>query len=202
MQVTNGVIKYGETRKIAEYESKTASVELSFTIAEDEDADHVTNAVGEMVHRHFENMIGAKLAGVSPAATTAKPAATKAPAKAPKIPATPAAEKPAAKPAADAASMVEEPEAPAATAKAEVQAPEDDGLGDLMGGAPAAATPITDKELTDSTQQCQAKNKNAPAIRKALNDCGVKHPPGRIIDLPQEKRQAYLDKLKEIKPLA
>ena len=97
--------------------------------------------------------------------------------------------------------MVDEPEAPATAAKAEVQAPEDDGLGDLMGGAEPAKE-ITDKELTDSTQQCQAKNKNAPAIRKALNDCGVKHPPGRIIDLPQEKRQSYLDKLKEIKPLA
>lgn len=202
MQVTNGVIKYGETRKIADFESKTASVELSFMVNEDEDADYSTDFVGNMVHRHFANMIGMKTAGVSPVASTAKPAAGKTAAKAPKIPTTPAADKPAAKSTADTSALVEEPEAPAAATKEE--APEDYGLDDLMGGdAPHPhVKEITDKELADSTQQCQAKNKNGLAIRKALNDCGVKHPPGRIIDLPQEKRQEYLDKLKEIKPLA
>ena len=209
--IQNGSIKYGETRKLAEYESKTGHVELSFSIDEGADPDEAIQHVTEMVHRHAHHVLNLKQSAASPDVSATKAPAGKAARTPTKIPATPVADKPAAKSSGAAAAMVEEPGAAATTEMPPIPAslkrepatviPEDDGLGDLMGGAEPAKL-ITDKELTDHTQQCQAKNKNAPAIRKALNDCGVKHPPGRIIDLPQERRQEYLDKLKEIKPLA
>ena len=102
----------------------------------------------------------------------------------------------------DAAALDEEVAAPKAKPKAE-EAVEDDNLDDLMGGdAAPAAKEITDKELNDATQKCQSAAKNAPAIRKILGDLGIKTPPGRIIDLPQDKRQKYLDLLLTVKPLA
>ncbi len=77
----------------------------------------------------------------------------------------------------------------------------DESLADLM-GEESSVKEITDKELNDATQSCQARVKNAPAIRKILAELGVKQPGGRLIDLPQDKRQTYIDKLKEVKPLA
>ena len=194
--ITNGVIKYSETRKITEFEPKRAEVELAFNIAEGQDPDECIEIVTVMVHNHVQKILGSKSEVAAP-----KPAKeTKSPGKPPKMP---AADKPAAKPAADASAVVDEPTPAAKTEapKADAAAVGDDDLGDLMGGAEPAKE-ITDKELNDATQKCQAAVKNAPAIRKLLTDLGIKSPPGRIIDLPQENRQKYLDGLKEIKPLA
>lgn len=198
VEITNGVVKYGRTEKMADYESKRADVELSFNIANGEDADAAIKQVSAMCLAHVYTILKTSemaTAKLDTAVAEAKPAKEKEAAKAPKIPATP---KPKATPAADPAAMDEVETAPAETKAA---GSVDDGLDDLMGSEPAARE-VTDKELTDATQKCQAANKNAPAIRKLLSDLGVKSPPGRIIDLPQEKRQQYLDGLTGVKPLA
>ena len=207
MTITNGTIKYGHTVKTGDFENKRGDVELSFNVAEGQDAGEVLDHVRGVAHRHLHTLLGLEGTRETVAAPKApkppKPAA-KAAAEAPKP-----VEKPAA--ATSGAEEVEDPGTPAylkgkmldpATGKPVVETkPEDEDLGDLLGGGEPAKE-ITDKELTDATQKCQAAVKNAPAIRKILADLGIKTPPGRIIDLPQEKRQTYLDKLKEVKPLA
>lgn len=68
--------------------------------------------------------------------------------------------------------------------------------------APVTGTVITDAELMDATTKHQQHVKNAIAIKKLIRELGVTTPPGRLIDLAQDKRQEYLDRLKDIKPLA
>jgi hypothetical protein len=209
VQITNGVIKYGRTIKTGDFESKRGDVELSFNIPEGEDHDAAIARVHDTVKHHIHNILGhaedqgriafAKAAGEKIIAEKA----AKSPKKLP----------PAAKstdveedldPLADRAALPKfiEKEVEAQNAKAREIVDNDPlGLGDLMGEG-GATKEITDKELTDATQKCQSRAKNAPAIRKALNELGVKTPPGRIIDLPQEKRQTYLNMLEAIKPLA
>ena len=217
VQVTNGTIKYGETRKIADYENKTGHVELSFNIAEGQDPHEAIETVHMMAKEHLHAMLhGTKRSDVSPAKepTAAKAPAAKAVKATAKPAANPVAEQPAAKPTVDPAAVSDNmPPVPAALrrekpAAATVEEPtavsaEEEDIDALLGlGDAPAAKEITDKELTDATQKCQSANKNAPAIHKAIRECGVKSPPGRIIDIPQDKRQTYLDLLKEIKPLA
>lgn len=214
VQITNGVVKYGRTMKTGDYENKRADVELSFTVPEGEDGEAAIAKVGSMAAAHCVAILGAApdsaLATNAPE-VPAKGKAAAAPAKAAEKPAEKASEKT----AADASEIVDDTPVPAfikgqmldaATGKpsekpkAAAEAVEEN-IDDLLGGGEAAKE-ITDKELTDATQKCQVANKNAPAIRKALKDVGVTSPPGRIIDIAQDKRQTYLDKLKEIKPLA
>lgn len=193
-QITNGTIKVGQTIKTGDFESKRADVELSFNVAEGEDHDAAIAFVGKTAHSHLYAILGV----TPPLATAArdeKPAAVK---KAPKMPTVAKTED---------ANVVDEP-APATVrgnAKLKEAAPDpsviEDNIDDLMGGAPAAKE-ITDKEMMDATQKCQQEVKNAPAIRKLLGEMGVKVPPGRVIDVEQAKRATYIEKLKEIKPLA
>jgi hypothetical protein len=152
----------------------------------------------------MNNLIEAKVS--EPRAAAAKAAAEP---KAPKPPKGEAKTEPAAKAAADPSGMEDldhptpkfiEKEVAAANAKAAEVVDEND-ISALMGGAEPAKE-ITDKELQDAAQKCMDRCKNAPGIHKVLRDLGIKSPPGRIIDLPQDKRQTYLDELLKIKPLA
>lgn len=216
VQITNGRISYGQTVKTGEWENKKGEVELSFSVAEGTDADAAIKQVQTQCRAHLHTMLGlafseqhAHLEGPGNPAGSA--AGTK-PAAAPKAPKAPKA---AAKNAAD-ASIIDDLTATGAAAgqagegtaahaddAGQASAAGEENLDDLLGGTITdAPKEITDKELNDATQACQARAKNGAAVRKALNDLGVKTPPGRIIDLPQDKRQAYLDKLKAIQPLA
>ena len=211
VQITNGTISFGQTVKTGDFENKKGEVTLSFTVEEGADADAAIKQVQTQCRTHLNTMLGLAFSeqhahlegpGASAASAGGKPAAprTPKPAKAP------AATKTA---STDAAAIVEEPGNAGADAGAKVetgtgQAKADaaeENLDDLLGVVDAPKE-ITDKELNDATQACQARAKNGAAVRKALNDLGVKTPPGRIIDLPQAKRQEYLDKLKAIQPLA
>lgn len=205
-KITNGTIKVGRTIKTGDFENKRFDVELSFTIPEDGDAEvaDYVSAVGELAMKQMNDMIGAKEAAPKPAAATKPPKVPKAEKPAEKAPE---------KSAADPSDMEEldrptpptpkfiEKEVAAANKKAEASEVDENDISSLMGGAEPAKE-ITDKELQDAAQKCMDKNKNAPAIHKVLRDLGIKSPPGRIIDLPQDKRQQYLDDLLKIKPLA
>jgi hypothetical protein len=203
--ITNGVVKFGRTVKTGDFENKRGDVELSFNVPDGGDADTALHEVKEKARGHLHTMLGhPEDAGAIAAAP--KPKATKA--KAEPMPKTETA---APKPKTDAASMVEEPEVVPNFIKGgkgkaeEIPDPaamaEDDGLGDLLSTAPAQAKKITDKELLDATQACQQAHKNGPAIHKLLADLGVNsRAGGRVIDLPQEQRGEYLEKLKLIGP--
>ena len=201
MTITNGTIKYGQTVKTGDYENKRGDVELSFTLAEGQSVDEELNHARSVAHGHLHSMLGIN----GSAATVAAP---KAPQPAKKAVAKHAVVEKVAETDEEILDRTPHPSMPKPpVAKAVVaenkKAAEvvEENLDDLL-GTEEVAKEITDKEMTDATQRCQAANKNSPAIRKVLNECGVKAPPGRIIDIPQAKRQEYLDKLAEIKPLA
>lgn len=195
IQITNGVVKYERNIKTADFEGKKASVELSFNVPDGEEAEHHAAHVGAMAIRHAHAILGLEKSQTAPAEN---PTAA-APAKAEAAPATKPA--PAAKGKAKAAKKAVDP------ASVEEEDPEDDssnsgeGLDDLFGLNEAPAE-ITDKALNDAVQKQQDAVKNAPAIRKLLNEFGIKTPPGRLIDLEQSKRADFIAKLQLIKPLA
>jgi len=183
--ITNGTIKYGRTVKTGDFESKCADVELSFNVAEGEDPDAVIANVESMTRNHIHSMLG-----VAEDRVVADPAAVKA-------------KRAARMPRAAASESVEDPASvnePAAAQNAQAAKANEDDLDDLYGEAPAKE--ITDKDLNDATQKVQAATKNMSAIRKAINDAGVKSPPGRLIGIAQDKRAAYLAAIATIKPLA
>lgn len=195
IQITNGVIKYGRTIKTGDFESKRGDVELSFNIPEGEDHDTAVAHVQEKAQGHLFSLLG------HPGDTTDRARPPKA-LKEEK----PVAKAPKKLPAAVVdASVMEDPEVPpllrgkvAAQKPAEVV---EENIDDLLQEGEEVAQ-VTDQELNDATQKCQSRAKNAPAIRKLLGELGVRVPPGRIIDLAQEKRREYLNRLEEIKPLA
>ena len=194
MAITHGTIKYGQTVKTGDYENKRCDAEISFSVPEGEDPEtHIENAKNA-AHWHANDILNKNTS--TPPAVKAKEStvAKKEPKKLPK------AAEPEQDPLAD---RTVPPFIAKEIAEANAKSAEtvEEDLGDLMGGEEPVKE-ITDKELTDATQKCQSRAKNAPAIRKALNELGIKTPPGRIIDLPQEKRAEYLKKLEEIKPLA
>lgn len=189
--ITNGSVKYGETRKTGDFENKRADVELSFSLPDGADVDEAIKQVIRQTKTKCFELLGVKPEALTSEAlkvsTTEETKAVKpAKPKAPKMPESPSAEKEekaVANPA-----EISEPVTPA-------NAVED--LEDVLG-----SKTITDAELMDATTKQQEEVKNPAAIRKLITECGVKCPPGRLIDIAQDKRQQYLDGLKTIKPLA
>lgn len=198
-QITNGTVKYERTVKTGDFENKKFSAELSFTIPEDGNPATSLSLVAGMAETQVLATLGLQAgAHAAPSANAPKaPAKGKAAAPAPKPAPAPA-------PAAD-ASVVDDtdpltdraPMPPKSKAAAAAVVDEND-LGDILGEAPKE---ITDKELNDAVSKQQAAVKNAPAIRNLIAAMGVKMPPGRVIDIPQAKRQEFLDKLKEVKSI-
>lgn len=193
--ITNGTVKYGRTVKTGDFESKRGDVELSFTVAEGEDANAAITKVERMAIGHVFDILGVKEDSTRAVHVEVAKSEKEKPAKAPKMP---TAVKPAVIEPVD--DLMSDIDGTISQTVAPVVESVDDGLGDLLGES--VTEEITDKELMDAAQKCQSANKNSPAIRKILSDLGVKVPPGRIIDVPQAKRQTFLDSLKEVKPLA
>lgn len=204
--ITGGIITYGETRKIADFENKKAEVALSFNFP---DGIHQST---EVVERIAEVRALAQLTcrdlltkgvqtlpkEIEESKPTTKPHNKRAPA----MPVQLVPEGFDMTPGAvnkvdnlrniiipvDPAAMPEEPAEKIITVEKIID----------LGGPKV----ITDAELMDATTKHQTQVKNPVAIKKLINDLGVKAPPGRLIDMPQDKRQDYLDKLALIKPLA
>ena len=204
VQITNGSVKYGETRKTGDFENKRADVELSFNIDETRDVNAQINAAIVATKQKCFEMLAGTIQVV--ATGTAVPSKLKpenlvseALKKPPKMP-TPAQASKTETQTADLNKQVTTSDVKVGGDLTEVKEP--------MAEQPKATNPqpdsveITDATLMDATTKCQQQVKNAPAIRKLLNDLGVKVPPGRLIDLPQTKRAEYLTELSKIKPLA
>lgn len=196
VQILNGVIKYGRTIKTGDFESKRGDVELSFNILEGEGIDGAVHHVLNKATHHLHSLLGhPQDARNLVAAPVAKEES------APKA----ARGRPAAKPmpVVDASAMVEEEVVPAFLAKKDAAEVVDDEFEAMLGTpVPETTREITDKELMDAVTEVQSRVKNSPGLRKVLNECGVKAPPGRIIDIPQDMRQKYLDEIKKVPPLA
>ena len=191
VQITNGSVKYGRTVKTGDFEGKRGDVELTFNIPEGDDIDAAVLHVQEKAVGYIHSLLGQQ---------EDKTILALAGKKAKKLPKATVVE-----PEEDVADDRATPpflkkEVAAQKATKEEEAVEEENIDDLLGGEEVKE--VTDKEITDAVQKCQARAKNAPAIRKLLGDYGIKVPPGRTIDVPQAKRSEFITKLDDIKPLA
>lgn len=184
--ITGGTIGYGETRKIADYESKTAKVELSFNLPEGCGATEVVERLKEISHTAKAQCFSM----ISPALANSV---------AQIVPVTVTDTRPGA---------LNPVDPPKPVKKYPPKMPEPEHILSEAMKAPPPATLveeltklITDAEIMDATTKHQQQVKNAPAIRKLLTNLGLASPP-RLVDLPQDKRQQYLDELQKIQPLA
>lgn len=71
-RITNGTVEYGETRKIADYESKKMTVTLSFNVDEDEDYQTVLDEVAAKCMAKCHEKLGIVTAS-APSKAPAKP---------------------------------------------------------------------------------------------------------------------------------
>lgn len=198
-RITDGKVLYGETRKIAEFESKKAEVAFTFTFDDGEDYDTIFAGIREQAKHQVQVMLGlAKAEPVKPAkakkveeveepadepveapkAKRGRPKTVKAPVETAEEPAEDAVEE-----------VSEEVE--------EVEETAEDDLSDLEG---EGAVQIADTDLTAAI----AKRK-AELVKAGDDDCGVKirkligKYATKIPLIPQDKRADFIEKLKALK---
>jgi len=214
---TGGQVTYERTVRPADYESKKASVVLSFNVDEGQDIQAVLDDVSKLAMTQAHKMVGLATAASTPAGAK-EPTKTKADLEAEQAAALKAKEaagdpkarankppspkkKETEKPAADAAT-VEEPEAKGqiSTNPEDRKDPAAMGDDDLLSPGAEKAEAITDAAIVDAITQHNAKVKNAPEIRKLIGTYVTA--PKTAKDIPVDKRAEFLEKLKEIKAAA
>ena len=204
--ITAGTISYGETRKIADYENKTAKVELSFAVADGEDPNGVIDEVIALAKAKFVEMMTDKKVDVP------KPAPISAPA-------TPAVvDTPSTPPAAAEVSVPRRGRPPKQVLVPKVvektpeftpgpdpeiigePEPKQVGLEDLIDPAPAVEE-VPDGVLTKLVSETFGRTKDANAIKALAEKFGI--PKGTaIVQMAQDKRAAFLDALSKLQPKA
>jgi hypothetical protein len=216
--ITSGVVSYGETRKIADYENKTAKVELSFSVADGEDAEAAIddvialakNKLHSMLHGFVKSTIAkpepAKAVEEAPKAEDSKIATPRRgrPPKVELIPKGPAPEKPHQhyiEPKAGPVSADEFAELPATKASQPDDEPQQVDLEDLLGPTEVEppAREVTDAELMNKLNATQARIKDAPRIR---NLAATKYNIVKGVSLttmPQNVRAQFLADLDALK---
>lgn len=165
--ITDGSVTFERTTRPADFESKKASVTLTFTVEPGEDASLVAAEVGLIAQTLGLAMVG--LPKVEAPKRTRRAAAASAEAL---------------------EQARQDPPQPDPVAIAEPEA-----------AAPIEAAPVTDKDLADACgatrQRLAAKGYDAIAdIRKLVSEYAA--PSHRSVDIPQEKRAAFLDALKSL----
>ena len=181
-QITGGRIVYGRTVQPAQYESKKAEVELTFSV---EDGAYDEAALDGIIHTAIEKahaMVG-----------LAKGVKAKAEVTETKV--EPKAEKPKGKTKADlekeavakgggdiALDVLDLTEKPAKAAKP------NDELGDMLG---PSATTFTDKDLIDAVNNKNKEINNPKAIKAVC----LKYTAQAIKDIPADKRAAFVAEL-------
>lgn len=201
-QVTGGTIKFERKKNLGDYNSKGASVELTFLTEEGKVPD--LDGICELAIAKAERM----LLDVRPKAEVqapkeAAPTSTGNPRGRPKHP--PAIVEPPVQQIPDNAAVVEEPtpnptpaavveeptakESPPVTADPAAITEEDD----LTSGV----VEINDAKLNAELQHVNGRIKNAVAIRSLVGEF-VGPPPKRVYDIPQARRQEFLDRLHKL----
>lgn len=221
MQITGGRVVFARSVQPAQYETKKAEVEITFTLAEGEELGTTLDRAGEVAQAKALELVGlqkpktepksmtAVVDGVSvrvPPVTTAKAERTKADLereqteklntkvkdeKIAKLPKTPPAARP------DPAAVEEEAKPQISTGAERVDpaavGDPDDGLGDLLGDQPV----VSDADLTSAIGQHNAKIKNPIAIKALVTKHGGGNPP-QVRAIPRANRNTFLEELKKL----
>lgn len=209
-KIAGGSVTFGRTIKPADYESKVANVTINFSSEDDGAWEALLNQSAAIAHAKAYELLGIK---AEPTKLTVKGGKALAAETVTENP--PQTETKVETPASggSAASMEDEPpaggdaakDAYAAKKKAEenpaLVVDEGDGLGDLLGTT--TKPEITDQHLVDAVTRKNAEIKQPTLIREAI----FKHladpsQPGQLKDIPQEKRQSFLDTLNALKGAA
>lgn len=220
MQITGGRVIFARSVQPAQYETKKAEVEITFTLAEGEELGTTLDRAAEVAQAKALEMVGLQkpktiqFGSAEPAdmpgqnAQTLKSPRTKADlereqtealsAKAgaekkpiSKTPKTPPAARP------DPAAVEEEAKPQISTGAERVDpaavGDPDDGLGDLLGDQPV----VSDADLTSAIGQHNAKIKNPIAIKALVTKHGGGNPP-QVRAIPQANRNTFLEELKKL----
>jgi len=179
--ITNGKVVYVRRLRTGDFEHREATVELAFTISEEEDPGLALSGVAELARHRAEAMVVAKDAPAAP--RPAKPPGTVAPEKMVSANIAKAAEKPV--PTVNAASMVDVEGVPSiekmVPTKAETVVED-------------AAPEITDARMLEHVTHANTGGKNIVAIRNLITEF-VGPPPAKLRDLPQDRRQEFINRL-------
>lgn len=198
MQITGGKVVFSRSVQPAQYETKKAEVEIQFTLAEGEKLENQLDIAAKFAQDKALEMVGLQ----KPAVTTAAPkAAVPTKAQGETTPAEKTGKEAAAEKlnAADTKKAKAPPKTGAAISTGEERKdPDNNDISDLLGETPAEVKTITDKDLSAA---CNAQNgkmkEGAPSIRKLIEKFAGPLPK-QVRDIPQEKRQAFLDELKAL----
>jgi hypothetical protein len=209
MQITGGTVSYERRVKTGEFEWKQFTSILNFTSDKGEDPEAALHAASRIAVNHTHQMVGLLKAAPGEVKTTsaggdaakaafADKAAGKTPAPAaPKKGAAkpPAAGKKAAAPTGQSISEGDgEPFDPLADDTPPAQTLPDDDITDLLG----EAEPVTDAQLNQAAVAKATQTKNGGAIRQLGAKFGGGPAPKTLRDIPQEKRNAFLEELKKL----
>jgi hypothetical protein len=204
MQITGGKVSFRRVVQPAQYESKEGNVELSFVVAEGEGdkAQAFLDATAQMAQAKALELVGLK-----PVTSTAKPDL-----KVVETPPSETAQKAKDEAKAKAAAKLNAKDKPKGdldglddpkpqiTKNPEDRKPADELAGldtEVLGdpdGLDTAPKEITDTELRDAVSAWVNKNKNAGAV-KELRSKFAGPPPKGLNDIPQAKRQEFLEAL-------
>lgn len=178
--------------------SKNVRVELSFEVFQEEDGAKVLDVVSRVAQLKVAEMLGMTTVVAASSATEDKPAATRTRRTKEQIAADKAAEDAKASPPADVGAVEPGDEWGDDSGEAKADKPADEPTEDWASDdAPAAE--ITDADLNSATQKRNTElGDNGVSIRKLIQS--FKADPNdatmfQLRQIPQEKRQGYLDKL-------
>jgi hypothetical protein len=197
--INGGRVVFSRSVQPAQYESKKAEVELTFIIPEGNDPADTSMLDQAMALAQAKALEAVGLKKVPQVAAPVQKPAQEAPAEPAKVAPVEAEKPPATKEQAAAAMNAREGKPvvvmPAISSGGERVSPEDEEDPDLMSAAETV-------EITDAVMKHACSERNAaikaPQKIKAVIAEFVKFPKG-CADIPQNQRQAFLDKLKELK---
>lgn len=180
--VTNGTVEYTRMMRPADFESKTPRVSLSFNVADGADGAVVAKKVLKMAVDAVEDALGGRLNApeAEPKKVRRVPNPTTSTAPTPTPPTAPPSET-----SSDAAAIVDEDDS--------------DILGPPPSQTSAEPATISDDDLHTAAQREGAKIKekfgNIAKLRALINECGGE---GHLLQIPQERRKEFVDKVKGI----
>jgi hypothetical protein len=209
--VTGGNVSFGRTARPADFESKPVLVNLNFNIAEGEDAEAAVAFVADMAHRRAMVMLFRR-DEVPPAAAQAYVDGQqdiKVTQLVPPVPKTRKKAEPITIGAKDPAAIdvVQDQPAPQIVEKVDgganvVEQPKVDPA--AVGEDWEKPVVITDTELQGACGKAQERLHNVAQIKAMIAEfapkLGESQHPGPVASIPQEKRQAFLATLADLKP--
>ena len=200
-QITGGSTRFMRRVQVAQYEPKEAEVTLTFAVSDGDDYHHIAATAGAEALTLTECMLAGKFAPQAAKEAVAQSAPVEhKPRKTSKSPELAA-------PYAEAAKAVKEPVKTDPSAVEDLSAMEAEANAEVNAAAadPSAMTEetvvqeIPDKTLVDACSAASKLTQNSDAIRAIIS--GYVAPPGRVANIPQDKRAEFLLKLQTVPKL-